>query len=87
MTDIGLQLRERLVNGLSPVELDIIDESNLHVGHAGSSNGAHHFFIRIISTHFEGINRVSRHRLIYALVDDLMPYPIHALRIEALNVL
>lgn len=86
MSDVASQLYERLMSGLSPIELDIIDESHLHAGHAGSSDGARHFFVRISSVHFKGIQRVDQHRLIYSLVSDLMPHPIHALRIEVLSV-
>lgn len=78
---IGL-LRERLA-ALEPTELDIIDESHLHVGHAGSRDGAGHYRVKIISHHFQGLRAVACHRLVYDLVQDLMPHPIHALAIEA----
>ncbi|HLU78127.1 MAG TPA: BolA family protein [Burkholderiaceae bacterium] len=75
-------LRERLA-ALDPTELEIIDESHLHIGHAGSRDGAGHFRVRITSPKFEGLRPVARHRLVYDLVDDLMPHPIHALAIDA----
>lgn len=75
-------LRERLA-ALEPVELEIIDESHLHAGHAGSRNGAGHFRVKIVSHHFAGLRPVASHRLVYDLVRDLMPHPIHALAIDA----
>lgn len=75
-------LRERLA-ALDPVELDIIDESHLHIGHAGSRDGAGHYRVKIVSPRFRGLRAVASHRLVYDLVRDLMPHPIHALAIDA----
>lgn len=75
-------IRERLAT-LVPQHLEIIDESHLHAGHAGSRNGASHFRIIISSAQFEGLAPVARHRMVYNCVNDLMPFPIHALAIVA----
>ncbi len=75
-------LRDRLA-ALEPVELDVIDESHLHVGHAGSRDGAGHYRVKIVSPRFQGLRTVASHRLVYDLVRDLMPHPIHALAIDA----
>ncbi len=76
------QLRERL-EALAPTHLEVIDESHLHAGHAGSRNGASHFRVVIRSEQFVGLSTLARHRLVYDRVHDLMPYPIHALAIDA----
>ncbi len=68
---------------LEPSRLDIIDESHLHAGHAGAQGGASHFRVQIWCDAFAGLGTVARHRLVYARVQDLMPFPIHALAIEA----
>jgi len=68
---------------LSPTRLDITDESHLHAGHAGARDGASHFRVRIWAPAFEGLGTVARHRMVYDRVQDLMPYPIHALAIDA----
>jgi BolA protein len=81
--ELDIVLRQRLLEVLSPTELDIVNESHLHVGHAGASGGAQHFAVRIVSPQFAGINRMAQHRLVYAALADLMPHPIHALRIDA----
>ena len=75
-------LEERL-QALQPSHLDIVDESNLHAGHAGSKNGASHFRVFIWAPQFTGLSTLARHRLVYDQVQDLMPYPIHALAIVA----
>lgn len=81
-TDRVALLRQRL-SALEPTELDIIDESHLHIGHAGSRDGAGHYRVRIVSPRFEGLRTLASHRLVYDLVHDLMPHPIHALAIDA----
>lgn len=70
---------------LQPIEVEITDQSHLHVGHAGARDGRGHFHLKIISEQFEGRNPVQRHRLIYEAIGDLMESDIHALGIEALT--
>lgn len=76
-------IRQRLQTGLTPLTLEITDDSHLHVGHAGAQGGAGHYSVRVTSEKFIGLNRIKRHQLIYACVNDLMPHEIHALGIEA----
>ncbi len=85
-TDIN-QLRiekmiERLKKALSPSSLSIIDESHLHVGHAGAKTGKGHFALTIISTHFDGLPPLKRHQLVYQALGDLLDTDIHAVRIN-----
>ena len=64
-------------------EIAIEDESHLHAGHAGAASGGGHFKLTLISSAFNGLNRVARHRLIYAALNRHIPTEIHALTIEA----
>ncbi|MFN9708787.1 MAG: BolA family protein, partial [Burkholderiales bacterium] len=63
-------------------EMDVQDDSHLHAGHPGAREGRH-FRVRIISTRFIALNRVSRHRLVYDALADDFKQGIHALAIEA----
>lgn len=76
-------IREKLQEALSPTALEITDDSHLHVGHAGAQGGAGHFSVDIVSSSFENLNTVARHRLIYDALKELMPDEIHALSIKA----
>lgn len=78
------RIRERL-DVLSPLALDIEDESALHAGHAGARSGGGHFRLRIVSADFAGHNRLSRHRMVYAAMGEMMQNDIHALAIQALT--
>ena len=73
-----------LLAALEPVELELIDESHLHAGHAGAASGGGHFRLKIVSPRFEGQRLVMRHRLVYDSVHDMMHTEIHALAITAL---
>ena len=77
-------IRACIEKALAPTELEIVDESHLHVGHSGHG-GAGHFRVRIVSDKFEGETLIARHRLVYAAVNSLMPAEVHALSIEALT--
>lgn len=83
MTTDRKKLLEERLEPLAPAYLEIIDESHLHAGHAGSKDGASHFRVHIWAEQFNGLATLARHRLVYDRVHDLMPYPIHALAIVA----
>jgi BolA protein len=74
-------IRTRLEAAFSPTYLQVLDESDQHVGHAGHQGGGRHFAIIIAADCFAGVSRVAAHRQIYALFDDMIPEQIHALRI------
>jgi BolA protein len=76
-------IRMLLDQRFSPAELEVVDESHLHSGHAGARSGKGHFRIRIVADAFAGQAPVKRHRMIYEALADLMVTDIHALSIEA----
>lgn len=76
-------IRAALERALSPVSLEIEDESHRHAGHAGARDGRGHFRVDIVSAAFEGLAPLARHRAVYAAVGDLMTTDIHALAIRA----
>ena len=76
-------IRERLTRALQPLELEIIDESAKHAGHAGAASGGGHFIVSIVSPAFEDKTLIQRHRLVYDAVGDIMHSEIHALSINA----
>lgn len=83
MTDVATALRARLAD-LSPLALEIHDDSAEHAGHAGAVAGGGHFSLLIVSEAFDGVSRLQRHQTVMARVADLLPHPIHALSIKAL---
>jgi BolA protein len=79
-------LRQRLQERLAPSELEVIDESYQHAGHAGADGSGFgtHFRVRIASPMFTGKLPVARHRLVYDALQDFIDRGLHALAIETL---
>lgn len=88
MTDAAGRLtliRERLTAALYPEQLEVVDESHKHVGHAGARGGGGHYQVTIVSPVFQGASLVQRHRMVYEALEDAMRSEIHALSIRALT--
>ena len=80
---VEAEMRRRLAT-LEPTQLELVDESAAHAGHAGATAGGDtHWRLSITSKSFAGRNNVARHRLVYHALGDLMQNPIHALAITA----
>ena len=77
------EMRGRLQSVFDPLQLELVDEGHLHVGHAGAKDGRGHFRLKIISERFAGQNMIQRHRMVYQAMGDLMETDIHALTIDA----
>lgn len=71
------------LSALNPIELQIVDDSHQHAGHAGAATGLGHFSIRIVSAAFAGKSLIERHRMVYAAMGSLMQSDVHALSIQA----
>ena len=76
-------IRARLEQAFAPEQLDIIDDSHRHAGHAGAKDGRGHFSVRIVSRRFAGTKTLERHRMVYAALGSLMQTDIHALSVDA----
>jgi BolA family transcriptional regulator, general stress-responsive regulator len=77
-------LTQKLREAFSPESLDVIDESNLHEGHAGHSGRSEsHFRVNIVSGAFAGKSRIDRHRMVNELLAAELQAGVHALAIKA----
>ncbi|RYF19244.1 MAG: BolA family transcriptional regulator [Comamonadaceae bacterium] len=79
-------LRARLAQTLQPTQLEVLDESAAHLGHAGQDGTGvgTHFRVRIASPLFAGKPKVACHRLVYDALRDHIDAGLHALAIETL---
>lgn len=87
--DLGLELwaqamQQRLQERLHPTQLEVLDVSYQHAGHAGANGTGFgtHFRVRIASPLFTELSRVARHRLVYDSLQDFLALGVHALTIE-----
>lgn len=76
------ELEARIRAQLETTHLEVIDESHLHVGHAGARDGGGHFRAVIVSPRFEGLNRVRAQQLVFGAVEEWMGKEIHALSMQ-----
>jgi BolA protein len=78
-------IEAHLQAGLSPAACELEDESALHAGHAGAQSGGGHYRLRLVSSRFEGLGKVARHRLVYDCLRAMMQTEIHALALTLLT--
>lgn len=79
-------IRTKLTDALSPILLEIVDESALHAGHAGARPGGQtHFRLLIVSSAFKDLPRVARQRKVYGLLEKEFSAGLHALSLQAMT--
>ncbi|MGD8326148.1 MAG: BolA family protein [Sphingomonadales bacterium] len=84
MTSYKERITENLTKALHPIQLDVIDQSHMHEGHAGHRPGGEtHFKVIVVSKAFEGLNRVARQRLVFDALKAELEERVHALSITA----
>jgi BolA protein len=84
MTQSRLERLTQRLQSLEPDQLEVVDDSHHHAGHAGAADGRGHFSVLLVSKRFVGMNTLRRHRLVYEAVGEMMVTDIHALSIQAL---
>ncbi len=78
------RIQNILSNSLAPTYLEVIDDSNRHIGHSGASpSGETHYRLKIASPQFKGLSLVEQHRKIYDLLKEELKTGLHALEIES----
>lgn len=83
---IAEKIEKSLTAALAPEILEVKDESHLHAGHAGAREGGEsHFRLLIVSSRFEGLSRVARHRAVNDILRDELKERIHALAMRTLT--
>lgn len=83
-TALADRMAAQLRVALNPTDLEVLDESWQHAGHAGANGTGFgtHFRVRIASPLFEGKSRVARHRLVYDALQKFIDEGVHALAID-----
>jgi BolA protein len=87
MTVTAETMAQHLRAALAPTQLEVLDESAAHAGHAGAGPDPFgtHFRVRIASPQFAGLSRVAQHRLVYDPLRQLIAQGVHAIAIEVLS--
>ncbi|CAG2060782.1 unnamed protein product, partial [Timema podura] len=72
-------IRHKLTSCLSPVHLEVINESYMHNAPKGSES---HFKVVVVSEKFESLPLIKRHRLVNEALQQELQTSIHALSIS-----
>ncbi len=75
-------IHDALVAALSPLHLDIVDESHMHNVPDGAQS---HFKVTVVSEAFDGKMLVARHRMINQLLADEFNQGLHALALHTMT--
>lgn len=77
------RIRMQLALALAPTAIEVIDDSDQHIGHAGALSGGGHYTVHLVSARFTGKPLLERHRMVYDALRDMLHVDIHALSIQA----
>jgi stress-induced morphogen len=73
------QIQQRLAELLTPVHLEVVNESHQH---NVPENSETHFKVVAVSETFDGKRQVARHQAIYGALAEQLQGPVHALALH-----
>ena len=79
---VRAEIETTLREAFQPSRLEVVDDSDSHLGHAGhDGQGESHFNVLIRAKAFAGQSRVAQHRAVHKALGDIVPR-IHALALD-----
>ncbi len=84
MRDTALErtIRSKLLAAVEADVLEVLNESSMHNVPADAES---HFRVVVVSGRFDGLSRLSRHRIVNRVLAEELAGPVHALAIDALS--
>lgn len=80
MPDRATRIVAALHAAFPPAEVQVVDDSHRHAGHAGAAPGGEtHYSVRVVSPAFAGLNRVARSRAVHEALAAEFAGGLHAL--------
>jgi len=77
------QITDTLQSAFAPSELNVINESHKHAGHAGDDgSGESHWRVEITASELDGKSRIAKHRAIHTALGPDIIGRIHALSLQ-----
>ncbi len=73
---------QKMKTMLSATSVEVIDDSQKHVGHAQAGGGGH-FTVLLVSEKFDGVSLLDRNRMVFDALKEEMKSEIHALAVKA----
>ena len=82
MTSTQQTIQQKLQQALSPIHLEVINESHMHNVPEGSES---HFKVVVVSEAFEGEKLIARHRQVNQVLSEELAGGIHALALHTMT--
>ena len=80
---VSEEIEARLRAAFEPSTLSVVDEGEMHRGHAGYQEGGQsHFRVEIAAAVFEPMTRIERHRAVHEALGEELVGRIHALALH-----
>ena len=79
------EIEKRLHQHLDIEQLEIKDDKGRHINHTHFDGGAHLIAV-IVSSSFNGLNLLERHKLVYNALNDMIKQEIHALSMKTYTI-
>lgn len=76
MTQVAQAIEAKLKQAFSPSHFELLNESHMHSVPANSET---HFKLILVAEAFEGLRPVARQQKVYALLQEELAGPVHAL--------
>ena len=77
------EIKSRLKKTMTIDHLTIMDDTGKHLQHQ-HYDGGRHFQIKIVSSAFEGLSLLDRHKLVYQALDGMIKNEIHAIGLKTI---
>ena len=77
------EIKSRLKKTMVIDHLTIMDDTGKHLRHQHYDGGGH-FQIKIVSSAFEGLSLLDRHKLVYQALDGMIKNEIHAIGLKTI---
>ena len=78
------RIHQILSDAFQPSQLEVVDDSHKHAGHAGARpEGETHYTVIIVADAFEALSRVARQRAVMDVLKPEFETGLHALSIKA----
>ena len=81
---IEIEMKKRLESLLDILHFEVKDFTGRHLNHE-LHNGGFHLEAIIVSNNFKNESLVSRHKMVYEAMGELMKHEIHALSMKTLT--
>ncbi|MEL6241486.1 MAG: BolA family protein [Pseudomonadota bacterium] len=77
------EIEAKLRTAFEPTDIEVVDDSASHAGHAGAPDGGQsHFNVRIRAAAFGGQSRIAKHRAVHRALGPELIGRIHALALD-----